>query len=226
VGYQPSGAVRNNNATLATIATYVAGDRIDVAINAADRLIWFRVNNGNWNNNVANDPVTNTGGIDYSGITGLGTMVAAISASITGTVWTMQFSTAFTNTPPTGYVSIDTQSYVRADTVNFLNNVPLGLPASYGFKATNMPKEGVLTSRIFMGTVITTVSGFIRELGVAVAGRKVEVYDRLTGELLGSTVSAGDGSWSIPCLGRPSVRVVASDPTTYNSLALDNVSPA
>jgi hypothetical protein len=226
VGYQPSGAVRNNNATLATIGTYVQGDRIDVAINAADRLIWFRVNNGNWNNNVANDPATNTGGIDYSSITGLGTMMAAISASLTGNVWTMQFSTPFTNAAPTGYVSIDTQSYVRADTVNFQNNVPLGVPASYGLKATNMPREHCMTSRVFMGTAITTVSGVIRELGTPVAGRKVEVYDRLTGELLGSTVSAGDGSYSIPCLGRPSVRIVASDPTTYNSLALDNVSPA
>jgi hypothetical protein len=226
IGYQPSGAVRNNNATITTIAAYVQGDRIDVAIDPSSRLIWFRVNNGNWNNNVANDPATGVGGIDYSGIAGLDTMLAAITASITGNVWTMQFSTAFTNTPPTGFASLDDVGYTRAETLTLFDNAFVGgVPASYGVHAVALARDGVAV-RPYNGSTITHVSGVIRELSVPVAGRKVEVYDRFTGELLGSTVSAGDGSWSIPCLGRPTVRIVASDPTAYNSLALDNVSPA
>jgi hypothetical protein len=31
-------------------------------------MIWFRVGSGNWNNNGANDPATNTGGIDISSL--------------------------------------------------------------------------------------------------------------------------------------------------------------
>jgi hypothetical protein len=232
LGYLPSGIVQYNGATLATIQTYTAADRVEVAVNPADRFIWFRVNGGNWNNNAANDPATNVGGIDYSGMANLSTMFAAVYASLTGTVWTATFTPAFTHTVPTNYNSLDTQAYTRADASSdpaqgfgmAIMNVTT--PPATQIRASNFGKDGTTLGKHFFGSFITRVSGTIYELSVPVAGRRVDVYDRVTGELLGTTTSAGDGSWSLPCQARTTVRVVASDPTAYNSLCYDNVSPA
>lgn len=228
VGYVPTtGIVQYNGATLATIQTSAQGNRIDCAVNWADRLIWFRTNAGNWNNSALNDPVTGVGGIDISGITAPGTMVAAVYASLTGNVWTMEFSTAFTNTPPTGYASLDVVGYVRVQWASDPRGAPItgGLvPASFGYRASNMPRDGVAV-KWFNGTTITVVSGVTKEGGVAAANKKVEVYDRNTGDLINSGYSDGSGNWSLACLGRPAVRVVGSDPTTFNSLVFDNVVP-
>jgi hypothetical protein len=228
VGYVPTtGIVQYNGATLATIQTSAQGNRIDCAVNWPDRLIWFRTNAGNWNNNVANDPATGVGGIDISGVAAPGTMVAAVYASLTGNVWTMEFSTAFTNAPPTGYASLDVVGYVRAQWVCDPRGAPVTgglLPASFSCRASSMPRDGV-ASKWFNGTTITVVSGITKEGGVAAGNKRVEVYDRNTGELLNSGLSDGSGNWSLPCLGRPAVRVVGSDPTTYNSVVFDNVVP-
>jgi hypothetical protein len=225
IGYQPSGVVRNNNATLATIAAYVAGDRIGVAVDPANRLIWFRVNNGNWNNNVLNNPATGVGGIDYSAIVGIGNFAAAVSASITGTVWTTNFSSPV-DTPPAGFSSIDAVGYTKADSsAQAYYPIPSATTLSpYGLIAPSLPQD-ISQKQFFPAGPVTHVSGVVQENSVLVPGRRVDVYDRNTGELLGTARSAVDGSWSVACLGRPKVRIVGSDPTTYNSLVYDNVSP-
>jgi hypothetical protein len=104
LGYRSGGAVVANSVTLATLAAFVQGDRIGMAIDPANRLVWFRVNNGNWNNSALNDPATGVGGIDFSGMT-LGRLLPAVGFSATGAVWTMKFSTAFTDVAPTGYAA-------------------------------------------------------------------------------------------------------------------------
>jgi hypothetical protein len=221
-GYQASGIVTIAGATVATLAAFVAGNSIGVAVDPKNRLIWFRVGAGNWNNNVVNDPVTQVGGIDISSLPG--TLTAAISASLTGNVWTMTFSTPFANTAPTGYASIDTIAYLPTSTAN-RSPLPIvtSLPASYDL---TVAREQTTKGKHFSPAgAITVVSGTTKEVGVAVASKKVEVYDRNTGDLLGVTLSDGSGNWSIPCLGRPAVRVVGSDPTTYNSVVYDNVVP-
>jgi hypothetical protein len=43
---------------------------IDVAVDRVNNFIWFRVNNGLWNNNISANPATVTGGIDISSFTG------------------------------------------------------------------------------------------------------------------------------------------------------------
>jgi hypothetical protein len=222
LGFQPNGAVRVNNVTLATIAAYVAGNRVDAAINIKDRLAWFRVAGGNWNNNAANDPATNTGGIDISSLV-QSTMWAAVSASLTGTVWSAEFSATFTNAPPTGYQSLDVPGYTIAIGPTPRDGMPGLVPASFNLVAPLRGADNL--GRAFMGTAYTVVSGVTKESGAPVADKKVEVYDRDTGELLGSTRSDGSGAWLLCALGRPSVRVVGSDPTTYNSVVFDNVVP-
>lgn len=228
IGYLPSGVVSANSVTLATIAAYVQGNRIDCAIDPANHLIWFRVANGNWNNNVANNPTTGVGGIDYTtALSALGTLEAAVYASLTGNVWTAAFSAgSFAGTPPTGFVSLDNVQYTVAYNMDILYDVtPVSAP-SFSLAARAMPSPLDRYQHLFYPAgAITNVSGTTKEAGVAVAGRKVEVYDRITGDLLGFTLSDGSGNWSIPCLGRPAVRVVGSDPTTYNSVVYDNVVP-
>jgi hypothetical protein len=217
LGYDASGAVKVNNVTLATIAAWAQGNRIDMAVNVLMALIWFRVAGGNWNNNVVNDPATNTGGIDFSSMTIRGSLDAAVSASLTGTVWTAAFTT-FAGTAPAGYVSLDGATSIAVkqgvDGVIPPANAPDASPAIF----LGAPLRDTRIYRYFQPAgAITTVSGTTKEGGTPVAGRKVEVYDRATGDLIGNR--------SIPALGRPAVRVVGSDPTTYNSVVYDNVVP-
>lgn len=110
IGYQNGGAVKINAATISTIMTFTAGDRIGVAYNPQTALIWFRKNNGNWNNDVIGNqnPVGNVGGISLATMTA-GRLFPALGAT---TVTPNQAGTAafttFTDTAPTGYVTIDT----------------------------------------------------------------------------------------------------------------------
>jgi hypothetical protein len=228
LAYLASGAVRVNNVTLQTIAAWVAGNRIGMAVDPANRLVWFRVNGGNWNNNVANNPATGVGGIDFTAaMTNGGTLVPAIYASLTGTMWDIVTETAqFIDAAPAGFSDIAAVQYTRADSVSAAAHpIPLttGMPAN-GFTASTLPKS--VGGKFFTPAgAVTVVSGTTLEAGVLVAGKRVDVYDRDTGELLGSTRSDVAGNWSVPCLGRVAVRVVGSDPTTYNSVVYDNVVP-
>jgi hypothetical protein len=222
LAYRPSGIVVVNAVTLATIATYVQGNRIGVAIDPTLQQVWFRVNNGNWNNNVANDPATGVGGIDYSSMT-LNVLIPAIYASVTATVWTMIFSTPFTDTAPTGFTSLDTVQTTIGRSFDSRAGSPTSAP-SFTSIIGRYPTGGM--SRMFSPAgPITTVNGVVTEGGVAVSGKKVWVYDRSTGNLIGCTTSAVDGTWSVSALGRPTVLVVCNDPTTYNSIVYDNVTP-
>jgi hypothetical protein len=46
------------------------GDIVDVAVDRANNLIWYRVNNSAWNNDATQNPTTATGGYDISCISG------------------------------------------------------------------------------------------------------------------------------------------------------------
>jgi hypothetical protein len=138
----------------------------------------------------------------------------------------MKFSTAFTDTPPTGFASMDTIAYLALATTAPTAPTSGGVPASFGVKAVPSINDQTTRGKHFSPAgAITVVSGVTKEAGSPVANKKVEVYDRLTGELLNSSYSDGSGAWSLACLGRPTVRVVGSDPTTYNSVVYDNVVP-
>lgn len=111
LGYDQAGAVKINNVTLSTIQTFAATDRIGWAINPATQLVWFRKNNGNWNNDViANqDPAAGLGGISTATLQ-KGVIIPAVSATavVPNQAITAKFSTPFTDTAPTGFVTVDT----------------------------------------------------------------------------------------------------------------------
>jgi hypothetical protein len=223
IAYRPSGVVVINNATVATLAAYVQGDRIDVAVDPFLRLIWFRVNGGNWNNNVANNPVTGVGGIDLTTVRG-STLWPAVASSAAGAVWTTKFSAAFTGVPPAGFASVDTMQITAANATTD-GRIPPLVAQTQGpaVRAQSHPADPISRSFTPPGAT-TTVSGILKELGVAVAGRRVMAFHRATNEYLGQAITAGDGSWSIDCMNRDKVYVIAID-SPYNALAFDNVTP-
>ena len=74
-----------------------------------------------------------------------------------------------------------------------------------------------------------SVSGTVKENGVVVA-RKVRVFARATGVLLGETLSASNGAFSVPLIGfNGEVTVLAYDDNSgesFNVRAFDRVIPA
>jgi hypothetical protein len=66
IGWAGDGNVWINNAVIATIQGWQQNDVLSVAVDLGSQRIWFRTNAGSWNNDPANDPATNTGGIDIS----------------------------------------------------------------------------------------------------------------------------------------------------------------
>lgn len=76
-----------------------------IAFDVGNALIWFRVNNGNWNFNVLNNPTIGIGGISTTGIT-LPFVATASQGSIGGTPSTdllRSTAAAMAFTPPTGF---------------------------------------------------------------------------------------------------------------------------
>jgi len=67
--YYGNGALHYNSADT-WVDPYNSGDVITVAIDLDNWKIWVRVNNGDWNSEPTDDPSTNTGGLDISGVPG------------------------------------------------------------------------------------------------------------------------------------------------------------
>lgn len=59
-----------NDVNVNSMAAPVANDFICVAVDFDNRLIWFRKNAGDWNDNPSADPATGTGGVSFSTMDG------------------------------------------------------------------------------------------------------------------------------------------------------------
>lgn len=231
LGFKSTGAVVLNNVTLSTIQTYAQGDVVCVAVDIANRMVWFRTNGGNWNNSGTANPATGVGGIDYSTMN-LGALFPAISCSITGAVLTGKFTSGFAQTAPSGFITADTCAATARNSA-----VPGGASYSTVGGGTNHAVVTTIAARAsWLGlgrnyrtftpaAVIKSVSGQVQESGTPTAGKKVYLYDHNTGELLGTAISDGSGNFSIPALGRTLTFGVALDDPTYNALVYDSVVP-
>jgi len=231
LGFKSSGAVVLNNVTLSTIQTYVQGDVVCVAVDIANRLVWFRTNGGNWNNSGTANPATGVGGIDYSTMN-LGALLPAVGCSITGAVLTGKFTSGFAQTAPSGFITADTCAATAKNSA-----VPGG--ASYttiGGGTNHAVTTSIAARASWLGlgrasrgftpaAVPKYISGLVQESSTPVSGKNVYLYDHNTGELLGTAVSDGSGLFSIPSLGRTTTFVVALDSPTYNAVIFDNVTP-
>lgn len=70
IGWYGDGRIILNDAVVDTIQGWQQNDVLSFALDLDSKKIWFRTNAGSWNNNPANDPATNTGGIDISSLAG------------------------------------------------------------------------------------------------------------------------------------------------------------
>jgi hypothetical protein len=138
IGYFGNGTVNFNNTQIDSAAlSYGIGDNIGVAVDLANNKIWFRKNGGQWNHDIlANqNPATNTGGYN---ITGIGTPVFGVvnfPTSDVGQQATGKFATAsWTYTNPTGFNQLP--GIQRAGTVSKLNFDGSGNLTDSGVKAT------------------------------------------------------------------------------------------
>lgn len=102
--YSVLGQVFLDSGSIGTIVTYTTGDLIDMALDLDNERIWFRKNNGNWNNSGAANPATNTGGFDISGLNAGPYFVVWTCAATANETVTANFgATSFAHTAPSGF---------------------------------------------------------------------------------------------------------------------------
>lgn len=88
---------------LITMPTHALNAWIDVAADLDAKLIWFRLNGGNWNNSATANPATGVGGASFSGLTG--SVFPVITCDENGVGYLCNFgATAFAYAPPSGFV--------------------------------------------------------------------------------------------------------------------------
>jgi hypothetical protein len=109
VVYRTAGAIWVNGSNVGTsIGAITNGAVVCIAADIDNARIWFRIGAaGNWNNNVANNPATNVGGVAFSSIHSAGAAVYPLATyGISGEQTTANFgATGFTGTVPSGFTS-------------------------------------------------------------------------------------------------------------------------
>jgi hypothetical protein len=91
-----------------TVTPYgTVGATICVAADLDNKRIWFRVDNGNWNGNVANNPATNTGGVAIVHTTPMVPFIVfGGTLGVAGNSLTANFgATAYAQAVPAGFVN-------------------------------------------------------------------------------------------------------------------------
>jgi hypothetical protein len=107
INYRTGSTWSNGASILAGAGNWLTGQIIGFAVDLDNRRFWFRLTPaGNWNNNVANNPATNTGGL----VIPAGTMVPFVTfggtSGVANNVVTANFgATAFSGAVPSGFTS-------------------------------------------------------------------------------------------------------------------------
>lgn len=237
--YQQNGQVRVNNTTLATLAAFAQGDRIDVAYHPGSRHVWFRVNGGSWNNDGTANPATDTGYIDVNP-TGLLTTGAvfwpnhatpAVSFSVAGGAMTANFAEAdFVGIPPAGFHSIEETVVGPAHNTDKMSHMVFGsatvFPSDWHCTATEKPDDNHSAALTIPAGPVKVIAGKVMEDSIGVEGKKVRLYNKRTGDYVGTATTDASGNYLIPAQ-EPNAPhfVVAFDDPEYNAKVFDNVMP-
>jgi hypothetical protein len=113
-----SGGVWFEGVEYTTVEACVDDDVICFALDATARLLWIRVNGGNWNNSGTANPATGAGGIDISGITG--TLYPGLSVRDAGDEVTANFgATSYAQSPPSGFENFPTNFHTHTLTATY-----------------------------------------------------------------------------------------------------------
>ena len=219
IGFEQNGSILLNNAVIATVQPYAQGNVVQVAVDLANRLIWFNVNGGNWNNAATNNPATGVGGISLSGMSAFSNIYPAFGAQVASSDPTVvaNFTGPFAYAPPAGFVSVDLTTV--GSTVNLGQFVSDAMSAG-----ANGPSQYAPFGNGQLGGS-GHISGAVQNNGVA-AAKIIRLYDESSGWLLGAAVSdPATGAYSISGMGRTQVYAVAFDTPNDNALILDNLTP-
>ena len=224
--YQNDGLVRLNNVTLATLAAFTNGDRVSVAYHPGSKQVWFKVNTGSWNNNGTADPAAQVGGIDVSAYDPVMAFPAASFSALNGVITLTLAAEDFLYTPPVGYRSMETDTF----SIPIIDTSPryssIEMTHNFGFVHGEPPVGGRITSFAMPAGPLKTVAGAVQENGVGVEGKRVLLYNKRTGDLLGEAFTNADGNFVIPSSEPDAPHfVVAFDDPEYNAKVFDNVVP-
>ena len=228
IGYDSGGTVYNNNTSLSTLNSWSAGSTICVAINPSYQLVWFNVNGGFWNSISNASPATNTEGISISSVQGA-SFYPAIGATASASFTANFGGSAWLYTCPLGYYGPSNVTVNTGLAENSIANpqTSISSPIERSARPGN-DWGGIGFTSGNAGSPLAAnvaVSGSVDILS-SPAAKLVTVYDQKTGQYLGSTVSnVSTGDFSLLCNGRGQVFVVAQDPTTYQALIYDNITP-
>ncbi|HHT8991157.1 TPA: SPRY domain-containing protein [Burkholderia cenocepacia] len=98
--FQGSGAIYINGSKVGSGSGFsTAGNVVGVAVDADQKLVWFRTGTGQWNGSGTADPVAGTGGISYS----IAGNVFPVVCTDSSAVFTGNFAGNFAGTIPTGF---------------------------------------------------------------------------------------------------------------------------
>jgi hypothetical protein len=103
IGFYMDGTVYYGNSLITTLQTTTPGQRVDMAVDLDNGTIWWRTNNGNWNNSGTANPATNTEGVTI-GVAGTVypfTSLRQFAAPDSDTA--VFLSTSWAGTPPAGF---------------------------------------------------------------------------------------------------------------------------
>lgn len=162
------------------------------------------------------------------------TASASLAAGYGPKSWTFEYSDDGTTWTVAAYVTNEQQwglSEVRTFPVNRIAPVTVNekgqQPAVQITPASASGYAVVKLDRPINGPGPHTVSGTVVVNGTYTAGILVRAYAKVTGELIGSTLTNGLGQFAINCgLNWTDVEVIAYDPVTYQALIFDQVTPA
>lgn len=192
VGWETGGAVTANyNSNFTPIGTAVTwgsatGQVLSIAVDVPNKLCWFRLGSGNWNNSGTANPATGAGGFSWasSGVTA-GALYACLQLYNPTDQYTCNFATAsWTIGAPSGFGEINSSTNASAtgSTVTDTASIVAGTPSA-----------GVSLN----GTTITATASIVA--GTANAGTGAGA----TGATITDTASiiAGTPSASVPAPG-------------------------
>jgi hypothetical protein len=171
---QSSGNVYANGSKIGATSYFGgAGSVVGVAVDFANKLVWFRTNAGNWNNSGTANPATGTGGLAVASTATLYPAICTDSAS----VWQANFGgqSAFAYTPPAGYSSwgqnvsttfsglLSQANQIASQSQGYANNAAASATAAANSAAAQNGLQPVSTTG---GT--TTLSATVAAAGIIV----------------------------------------------------------
>jgi hypothetical protein len=184
-GYIASGSISYNNVSSLAMPAIAAGNVVSMAVDFGNNALWFRVQGGNWNNNAANNPATNTGGVTIANLTTQGSLFPFWSGWTTNDATTANFgASAFTYAVPSGFQAWD----IMAPQSQTVGASPVALTA---------PGNGSFIVSGGTVTAITLTRGAAAAVNLGSLGGS---YSVLAGDILTVTYSAAPSVVFLPVM--------------------------